>query len=316
MEQKKIAVVIPSYKVKNFILPVIAGIGAEVSKIYVIDDECPEETGKWVAAKVNDPRVVVLYNSENLGVGGATMVGYQRALEDGMDIVVKLDGDGQMDPALLPNFVKPILAGKADYVKGNRFFHLHSLSKMPLSRIIGNAVLSFVTKMSSGYWNIFDPTNGYTAIHRIALQQLPMPEISKRFFFESDILYHLNLIKAVVSDVQMKAIYGTETSNLEFARNIGPFAKGHVRNMCRRIFYTYYLRNFNIASIELLLGSILLLFGLVFGISEWLKSDATGVAASAGTVMLSAMPIIIGLQMLLSFLNYDTQSVPKTPLCE
>ena len=224
---KKIAVVIPCYKVKIFILPLLSAIGSEVSTIYVVDDKCPEETGKWVERNITDARIKVIYNTENQGVGGATIAGYRQALEDGADIVVKLDGDGQMSPALLPAFVKPILSGAADYVKGNRFFYLHSLVKMPVGRVIGNALLSFITKVSSGYWNIFDPTNGYTAIHRTALALLPLSKIHKGYFFESDILLHLNLIKAVVSDVQMEAVYGSEVSNLKFTHNIVPFARGH-----------------------------------------------------------------------------------------
>lgn len=182
--EEKIAVVIPSYKVTNHILGVIAGMGPEVAKIYVVDDCCPEQSGTYVEQHCIDPRVVVLRNPENQGVGGAVMTGYRAAIEDNMDIIVKVDGDGQMDPALIPQFIEPILAGEADYTKGNRFFDLEEIRAMPKVRLFGNAALSFMTKFSSGYWDLFDPTNGYTAIHRDVARHLPFGKISKRYFLK------------------------------------------------------------------------------------------------------------------------------------
>ena len=310
----KIGVVIPCYKVKAHILQVIDRIIPEVSRIYVVDDCCPHGSGTFVEEHCFDSRVVVLRNPVNLGVGGAVMAGYRAAIEDGVDVIVKLDGDGQMDPALVMDFIVPIIDGEADYTKGNRFFNLERIREMPGIRLFGNAVLSFLTKLSSGYWDIFDPTNGYTAIHRDVARSLPMDKISTRYFFETDMLFRLNTIRAVVVDVPMDARYGDEVSNLKISNIIGAFLVKHGRNFLKRIFYNYYLRDMSLASLELPLGIIFITFGVGFGIAHWIGSIHSGALTPAGTVMLSAVPIILGMQFLLAFIGYDVASVPKRPL--
>lgn len=310
-----IAVVIPAYKVTKHILPLLARIGPEVTWIYVVDDACPENTGLLVERECHDPRVVVLRNPTNLGVGGAVMTGYREALAQGCDCVVKIDGDGQMDPSLLTAFTHPIVAGLADYTKGNRFFRTEDVTKMPIVRLVGNAVLSFMSKLSTGYWRLFDPTNGYTAISTAVVAELPLDKISNRYFFETDLLFRLGLLRAAVEDVPMKAVYGDEQSNLRIARVLPQFLLGHMRNFAKRIFYDYVLRDFSVATIELLLGSGLLLFSLAFGTHAWWVSDASGHVATSGTVMLAGLPAILGVQLLLSFLAYDIRQrdLPLSP---
>lgn len=310
----KISVVIPAYKVKSHILQVVGGIGDEVSRIYVVDDCCPEDSGKFVRENCTDGRVVVIRNESNLGVGGAVMAGYRAAIIDGMDVIVKVDGDGQMDPALIPDFIQPILAGEADYTKGNRFFDLEKISNMPRVRLFGNAVLSFMTKLSSGYWNLFDPTNGYTAIHTRVASHLPFTKISNRYFFETDMLFRLNTLRAVVVDIPMDAKYCDEVSNLKISRILGEFLAKHLRNLSKRIFYNYYLRDLSLASIELPLGLLLLLFGLSFGGWHWFFAVREGISTPTGTVMLSALPTLMGMQLVLAFLAYDIASIPVQPL--
>lgn len=310
----KIAVVIPCFRVKEHILRVIDGIGSEVSKIYVVDDCCPEQSGKFVSENNSDSRVNILWNPINLGVGGAVLSGYRQALLDKIDIVVKIDGDNQMDPSLILNFALPILYGKADYTKGNRFFELESVSSMPRVRILGNAGLSFLTKISSGYWDVFDPTNGYTAIHAGVLAKLPLNKVSKNYFFESDMLFRLNLIRAVVLDIPMKAKYADEISNLKISKIIGLFLKSNIRNFLKRIFYNYYLRGMSLASIELPLGFLLLVFGLIFGGIKWVESYTAGISTPLGTIMLAALPILMGFQLILAFLAFDIASAPRIPL--
>ncbi len=304
----KIAVVIPSFKVKKHIAGVIAKIGPEVQRIFVVDDLCPEASGLYVQNQIADPRVRVVFNETNCGVGGATLRGYQEALAEKCDIAVKVDGDGQMDPQLISRFLEPILSGQADYTKGNRFFNIDDVRKMPAIRLIGNAVLSFFTKFSSGYYHIFDPTNGFTALRLSILAQLNLEKIAKRYFFESDLLFRLNLINARVLDVPIKAVYGDETSNLKIYKILFPFLSGHLKNFAKRIFYKYYIRDFSIASLEFLLGLALLSFGLCFGTYKWIHESQMGTTATAGTVMLSALPIIIGCQLLLAFFSYDMKS--------
>jgi len=289
-------------------------IGPEVIRIYVIDDFCPEKSGSFVEENCKDERIVVIRHPENQGVGGAVMTGYCAAIADGMDVIVKIDGDGQMDPGLILDFVAPIATGEADYTKGNRFFDLEKVRSMPKMRFFGNAVLSFFCKLSSGYWNLFDPTNGYTAIHKNVARHLPFDKISRRYFFETDMLFRLNTLRAVVIDVPMAAKYGNEVSNLKISKVVGEFFVKHLRNFFKRIFYNFYLRDMSLASIELPLGILLIGFGFIHGTYHWIHSLQTGVPTPAGTVMLSAMPALMGLQLFLAFLSYDIASVPQRPI--
>jgi glycosyltransferase involved in cell wall biosynthesis len=307
----RIAVVIPCFRVSRHILDVVRAMPDYVWRIYVVDDCCPENTGDLVERQVTDVRVRVLRNATNQGVGGAVMAGYQAAASDGAKVVVKVDGDGQMDPRLIHLFAEPILLGEADYTKGNRFFDLDGISAMPPVRIFGNAVLSFMAKVSTGYWDVFDPTNGYTAIHAGLVHELPLDKISKRYFFETDMLFRLNLARAAVVDVPMHAVYGAEVSNLRISRILGEFLAKHAANFCKRIFYNYYLRGMSLASLELPLGIVLSAFGLVFGGYHWYVSGRDGVPSSTGTVMLSALAILTGIQLLLAFFGEDIASVPR-----
>lgn len=309
----KIAVVIPCYRVQNTIESLVRAIPEDITKIYMVDDNCPDKCLDQIEY-MDMPKVVILRNPENLGVGGAVMRGYEAALADGMEVVVKIDGDGQMDPSLIPIFVAPILRGEADYTKGNRFYELEQIHRMPVLRVIGNAALSFFTKVSSGYWDVFDPTNGYTAIHASVLKKLPFHKISKRYFFESDMLFRLNVIRAVVEDIPMDAKYGNEISNLKIHKIFFEFLYKHTVNFLRRIFYNYYLRDMSVASFELPLGVLLFSFGTIFGLHHWYLASIGGPATTAGTVMLSALPIIGGFQLILAFLAYDIASVPKLVL--
>jgi glycosyltransferase involved in cell wall biosynthesis len=310
----RVGVVIPAYKSKDFVLSVIERIGAECDAIFVIDDACPQGTGIMVQDKCTDRRLQVLFHPLNLGVGGAVMTGYVAALYDGCEVIVKIDSDGQMDPELVPLFIEPILNGSADYVKGNRFYDLTHIKKMPGVRILGNAVLSFMSKFSTGYWDIFDPTNGYTAIHARVVANLPLDKISQRYFFESDMLFRLNTMRCVVVDVPMDAHYADETSSLKIKQIVFEFLSKHVRNFGKRIFYNYFLRDLSAASFQLVFGLVLFLFGGVFGVVQWWQASSLHVNSSAGTVMLAAMPLLVGVQLLLAFLSFDVQSVPRMPV--
>ena len=310
----RIAVVMPCYRVRDHVLGVIEGIGEPCDAIYVVDDACPERSGDHVEAHCRDPRVRVLRHDSNRGVGAAVMTGYRAAIADGAAVLVKIDGDGQMDPADLPRIVAPILDGTADYVKGNRFYNLTRLHRMPVLRIAGNAALSFITKFSSGYWDIFDPTNGYTAIHAAVARELPFERVAEGYFFESDMLHHLGLLGAVVRDVPLDARYGAEQSGVRLATATARFGLKHAANTARRLFYNYFLRDFSAASLELVLGLALFLFGVTFGATQWVEWTSRGVGAYAGTVMLAALPVILGTQLLLAFLNFDVARVPKEPL--
>lgn len=313
-QDQPIAVIIPCYRVSRHILSLLNAIGREVRHIIVVDDCCPEQTGELVTALCRDPRVCVITQTDNQGVGGAVMTGYRHALKLGARIVVKLDGDGQMDPGLIHRFVGPIQQGMADYTKGNRFTNIEDVRVMPPARLFGNAGLSFFTKASSGYWTLFDPTNGYTAIHAAVLERLPLDKIQKRYFFESDMLFRLNTVRACVIDIPMTSIYADEQSGLQIGRVLVPFLKGNLINAFKRIAYNYFLRDFSIASIQLLMGLVFVIFGLLFGLQGWERSIETNVTASTGTVMLAGLPVIVGMQLLLSFLAFDIAAMPNRAL--
>ena len=312
----RVAVTIPSYKVRAHVLDVIARIPPKVQRIYVVDDKCPQHSGELVEEQCRDPRVRVIFHEDNQGVGGAVGSGYRAAIEEGMDIVVKVDGDGQMDPALIPHFTRPIERGRADYTKGNRFYRPESLKGMPPIRLFGNAALSFINKLSTGYWSIMDPTNGYTAIHTSVLREMPLHKLEKRYFFETDMLYHLNTMRAVVHDVPMDAVYADEESSLKVSKVLPEFIVKHVNRFFKRYVYLYLLRDFNIGSMYSLLGVVLCGLGVVFGGWAWLRSLTTGQPATSGTVMLAALPLIIGIQFLIAFLHHDVERVPSQPLSE
>jgi len=314
-ETLTVAVVIPCYKVSQSLKSVLNNIGSEVTSIYCVDDNCPEESWKVAELIANkDSRIRIIRRKRNGGVGAAVISGYKAALEDNADIIVKIDGDGQMAPQLIPNFIKPIYEGHADFIKGNRFYDLKSVASMPLVRIIGNSILSFINKLSSGYWNLFDPNNGFIAIHANVLRLVPMEKLNERFFFEADMLFRLSIIRALVKDIPMDSVYGDEKSNLSILNIFLTFPYLYFNRIGKRIFYNYFLRNFNIASLYLIFGLFLFFFGILFGIYSFIELSGTNEVASAGTVMLAAMPIIIGNTYLVGFLAYDMQDIPTEPI--
>jgi dolichol-phosphate mannosyltransferase len=310
MEDVKIAVVIPAFKVVNHIKEVISSLPREIDHIIVVDDHCPVSSGKE-AEKLNRENVIVLYHDMNQGVGGAVITGYKKALELGCEIIVKMDGDGQMDPKYLNDLIAPLKNNEADYTKGNRFTHFKSLKAMPKARLLGNSGLSFLIKAASGYWNIMDPTNGYTAIHKRALLKLNLENISKRFFFESDMLINLNFINAVVKDIEMPAKYAGEGSSLNIRKVLFQFPPRLLKGLVKRIFLKYFIYDFNMASVYILLGLPMFIVSVLFGVVEWIDSVSTGELKPAGTIMLVALPIIISFQMLLHAIQIDIHSVPR-----
>lgn len=312
--QTKIAIIIPAYKVSKHILNVISVIGHEVDAIYVIDDCCPENSGDIVAQNCMDQRVNILWHSQNKGVGGAVISGIKAALKDKIRIIVKIDGDGQMDPSLVSALVEPIKARRADYVKGNRFHGLRGLGAMPPLRLFGNASLSFLAKASTGYWQLFDPTNGFIAIDSQIAALLIKERLSQRYFFETDLLARLYLLGAVVEELPHPARYGNESSSLRPLAVLLPFLLCHLRTMLRRIFYTYFLRSFYPASLELLLGCLLMVTGLVFSSWNWAASINTGIPRTSGTVVIASTTLIIATQCLLAFLSFDVNHYPRRPL--
>lgn len=306
-----ITVVIPAFRVSDKIKNVVASFGDNVHHIIVVDDKCPEESGKLVEEWSNDARLKVLYHEKNKGVGGAMKTGFVEALRIGSDIIIKLDGDGQMDARFIPQLIEPILSGKADYTKGNRFHNPRFIKRMPKLRLFGNSCLSLINKFVTGYWSIMDPTNGYVSISATKLEEIELDRLSDRYFFESDLLFRLSLHSAVVEDVPMPAIYEDETSSLNIGKVIVTFIPKYINRYFKRIFYLYFIRDFNAGTIQLTFGLLLFFSGIIFGSYHWFKSVSEHVYASAGTIMLAGLPIILGFQLLLGFLLYDINNQPK-----
>jgi len=313
LEGAGVWLVVPCYKVTGHILRVIRKTPAWFEGIVCVDDACPDKSADFIEANNTDPRVVVIRLAKNQGVGGAMLAGYAEAARRGARVLVKVDGDDQMDLGYAAQLVAPILLGEADYAKGNRFTSISHLTTMPTVRVLGNAALSFAAKVSTGYWNIFDPTNGYTALEANVARLVMEKRISRRFFFETDLLYHLGTLRAVVRDVPMPAKYADEVSNIRIGAIVGPFALKHLKNFAQRVVGQYFVRDFNAASLELLFGLFSTLFGVGYALS-YLANRVPGQAASAGVVMLAALPVILGAQLLLQAMNFDVLNVPSRPI--
>lgn len=310
---EQIAVVIPAYRAETHILKVLAGIPQFISWIVVVDDCSPDSTFKLVEG-YQDPRIRLLSHDKNQGVGAAVWTGYREAEKLGANVIVKMDSDDQMRPEHLIPLLAPILTHQADYSKGNRFLHADKLKSMPILRRVGNAGLSFLTKAASGYWNIFDPTNGYTAIHASIIPLLNESRIHRRYFFESSMLIELNMIRAVIQDVEIPARYQEEVSSLSEWRALFEFPPRLLVGLLRRVLTQYFVRDFGIFSMLMMSGLFFSLFGILFGLYHWYVSWATHTVASTGTVMIAVLPLLLGAQLLLQAMIVDIQNTPKKPL--
>jgi len=307
-----IAVVIPCYNVAKHIKDVIGNIPDSISYIIAVNDCSKDDTESILLDLANENKKIIYIRHEvNQGVGGAMISGYKRSMELNADITIKMDGDGQMDAAYIPALVKPLVNDKADFAKGNRFRDLKALQAMPLSRRIGNLGLSFIIKAASGYWNVFDPTNGFTAIKNETLKSMNFNKIHKRYYFETSMLIELYYANAVVNDITMKAKYGNEISGLSRTKTLFQFPPRLFIAFIRRLILKYFLFDFNIASIYTIFGLPLFLFGLYYGITNYIKYSTSHIGAPTGTVVIPTLLIILGFQLLLSAVSYDVTNYPK-----
>jgi len=308
-----IAVIIPAYKVEKKIKKVIENIPSFVEKIIVVDDASPDSTGR-ILMDIHDQRLTILTHEQNQGVGGAMITGYNHAVSVGAEILVKMDGDDQMDPEKLPDLILPILNQEADFTKGNRFLHQTQLQTMPLIRRIGNWGLTFLVKAASGYWQIFDPTNGYTAMHAKVWQNVNKSRISKDYFFESSLLTEMRFINAVVQDIYIPARYQDERSSMSIWKVLKSFPFRLIKATLRRFIYQYYLFNFSFGSLAFILGLFFILFGFIWGVIYWNESRKTGIPATTGTVLIAVLPIILGVQLILQVISQDMNDIPTKPI--
>ena len=310
-----VAAVVPAYNVAMHLGEVLRQMPVLFKTIIVVDDASRDETAAVAERYAQlDPRIILVRHDVNRGVGGATITGYSKALETGADIVVKVDGDGQMPLWLAPQLVQPLIDGVADYTKGNRFRDFQAVQAMPFIRRIGNVALSFLSKAATGYWQCFDPTNGFVAIRADVLTQLPLKKVDESYFFETSMLSHLYVLGAVVKEVPMPARYAGETSSLSITRVVRQFPGKLAWSLIRRLVLKNFVYDFNLESFHILAGVPLLLTGLLYGGYNWWWYASRNLGAPTGTVVLSALFITIGTQLLISAVNLDLQSIPREPI--
>lgn len=311
-ENCTLSVIIPCYNVSKHIEKVVNGLPNEIDYIITVNDCSTDETLSILEnLSATNQKIHVINHSLNQGVGGAMISGYKKSLELNATITIKMDGDGQMDAANIKNLIQPLLEDKADFSKGNRFRDLKALQAMPAVRRIGNLGLSFLIKAASGYWNIFDPTNGFTAIKNETLSIINFNKLHKRYYFETSMIAELYFCNAVIADVPMQAIYGDEVSGLSSTKTLFEFPPKLLVTFLRRILLKYFLFDFNVGSLYLITGIPIFLYGFIFGLLKYEEYDKLGIGAPTGTVILPTLLIILGFQLLLAGLAFDVNNYPK-----
>jgi len=309
-KRKHVTVVIPAYNEENFVGQILTNIPSFVDRVIVVDDASSDATCANVK-DIPDPRIVLLSNSTNQGVGASCVRGYRKALQLDTDIVVKVDADGQTPLDQFPCLLDVIVEEGYDYAKGNRFLETTSLGQMPALRLFGNMALTFLTKLASGYWQVFDPQNGFTAIKKPCLEAIDLDRIHNRYFFENDMLVQLNMLNSRVKDVPMPTVYGKEKSGISTISTLATFPWLFLHRFLHRVYQKYILRDFSPIAIFLGLGGLFFTWGIGFGVYIWVRSALTQVQASTGTVMLAVLPLILGFQLLLEALVLDINQTPR-----
>jgi glycosyltransferase involved in cell wall biosynthesis len=308
----RVAAVVPAHNEQAHIGQVIATMPDFVDDIVVVDDLSSDDTAA-IAEASGDSRVTVIRHERNLGVGGAILSGHRAAMTLGADVDVVMAGDGQMDPDFLPSLLDPVIEEGYGFAKANRFFSMESFAGMPRHRIFGNVALSFATKVASGYWHLFDPQNGYTAIRREVLERLSLDRIALGYSFENDLLVHLNILRVPAVDVPIPAVYGSEISGIRLRRVIPEMTRLIVHGFWKRFFYKYVVWSFSPIALFLLGGLALVGFGLAVGV--WVLAHTLGRAvASTGSVLLAVTPFLLGMNMIMFALMMDMQESPDTPI--
>ena len=304
IEQKTLAVVIPAYRAAGTIEELIARIPAEVDRIIVVNDASPDNL-KEVMSGITDPRVILLNHAQNQGVGGAMATGFRQALDLGVDLIAKIDSDGQHDPYYLDRFVRVAAHHDCDYVKANRFGHIEALPSMPRVRLIGSLGLTFLTKLSSGYWNIFDPQNGYVMITRKMLRRLDLDRLDRGYFFENSMLINLNIMRARIGEIYLPAQYGQEISSMKVSSILTSFPGKLFRGWLYRIYHKYIFRSLSPFALLLFFGLAFMIWGTVLGGLTWYWSVVSGVPAKTGTIILALLPLLLGWTSIIQALVLD-----------
>ena len=307
----KVGCIIPCFKGGENTIKVIKTALNFVDLVVLVDDRCPFNTGEIVQRVfTNNHKVKVLFNKENIGVGGSTKKGINYLLLNNYEIIVKVDADGQINPELIPHLINPLIRGEFDAAKGNRFSSLDHVLSMPPIRLIGNLGLSFLNKLSTGYWELFDPTNGFIAFKSSAIEKVRLDKVDNRYFFESDLLFQCSLQNLNFTQFSMKSRYANEISSLRPIREIFRFGKQHIINFFKRIIYQYFLLDFNIGSLELFSGILLSIVLFFTTLKVYLKGSIDNQLATPGEANLIGLLAIVVAQLFIGFLYYDSTQQP------
>ncbi len=307
VEGKRVAVVVPAYREEHLVQTTLRGIPDVVDRVFVVDDASPDGTADR-AREAADARTEVIVHERNGGVGAAIVTGYKRALAEGIDVTVVMAADNQMDPAELVTLVEPVARGEADYAKANRLFTGEAWSIIPRTRYLGNAVLSLLTKIASGYWHVADSQAGYTALGLSALRQLDLDRIYRRYGFPNDMLVHLNVINARVRDVPSRPIYGVgERSGIRLRKVVPRISWLLVKGFFWRMREKYVIRDFHPLVFFYALGFLMLAIGLALGIAETILR-ILGNQITTATIVLVALLLVSGSQFTLFAMWFDMES--------
>jgi glycosyltransferase involved in cell wall biosynthesis len=307
LEGKTVAVVVPAFDEETLVATTIRGVPAFVDRIFVVDDASRDGTAA-AASATGDTRVEVLTHERNAGVGAAIVTGYYRAVEEGVDVTCVMAADNQMDPSDLERIALPVVRGELEYAKANRLITGEAWRVIPRSRYLGNAMLSFLTKIASGYWHIADSQSGYTAASREILEQLDLDRIYRGYGFPNDMLVHLNVWNARVRDIPSRPVYGVgERSGIKIRRVVPRISWLLLKGFFWRMREKYVIRDFHPLVFFYALGFLMTLLGLGLGIAE-VVLRIMGNAVSVGTVVLVALLLIFGSQFTLFAMWFDMES--------
>jgi hypothetical protein len=310
MSQRKdrIGIVIPYYNASRHILNVINKAKEYSNHIIVVDDCSPEKLPQEI---FSSERVTIINLKENKGVGGATLIGFNYfGDKPNIRVIIKLDSDDQMDTSFIPQLSDEIFSGY-EFAKGNRFRDFQALKKMPKIRRFGNFFLSFLSKIATGYWNIFDFNNGFFAISNDTFKKLDVNIIYHNYFFETSLISELYFHRVKIKEIPMPAIYGDEKSNMNLTKMPFLFSKNLVKLFLKRIIKSYFIFDFNIGSIYLIFGSLFMSVGILFGGYNWYKYSSKSLLTPVGTIMISVLLIILGFQLLLQLIQFDILKSPQ-----
>ena len=307
LEERQVAVVVPAHDEEELIAETIGGIPPFVDRVYVVDDASTDATAERARGR-GVARVTVIAHDRNRGVGAAIVTGYKRAVEDGADVVAVMAGDNQMDPADLATLAAPVARGELDYAKANRLFTGQAWDQMPHMRYLGNAVLSLLTKIASGYWHVADSQSGYTAISKEMVRDLDLDRVYTGYGFPNDLLVHLNVWNARVRDFPSRPVYGVgERSGIRYHRVVPRISWLLVKGFFWRLKEKYVIRDFHPLVFFYAFGILGIVAGVILGLVE-LGFRLAGNAVSVGTVVLVALLLVSGIQFTLFAMWFDMES--------